>query len=182
MLAQIGVVPHQVSPADIDETPIKGETPRAYVLRMATEKAVTAHGNGSGGDFYLAADTIVALGRRLLGKPKDEDEARRFLQKLSGRRHRVFTAIALIAPDSPRPKTRVVASIVRFNRLSESAIADYLQSGEWQGKAGGYGIQGYGARHIAWMQGSYTAIVGLPLFETSQVLAGAGFPISAPNP
>jgi septum formation protein len=181
LLAQIGITPHQVLAADIDETLLKRESSRAYVLRLAVEKAVAVAALASA-DFYLAADTVVAVGRRILGKPKTAADAKKFLQLLSGRRHRVLTALALITPDDDAPRTRVVVSAVKFKRLSEAAIADYLASGEWQGKAGGYAIQGYAARHIAWIEGSYTGIVGLPLFETSQILAGSGFPIIAPLP
>lgn len=178
LLAQIGITPDEITPADIDETPIKGERPRAYALRMAAEKAaVIAPLHRL--DYCLAADTVVALGQRILGKPADRDEARRFLTQLSGRRHQVLTAVAITAPEAPHPTTRLVTSIVKFNRLSPGMIEDYLDGGEWQGKAGGYAVQGYAARHIAWMQGSYTGIVGLPLFETSQLLTGAGYPITA---
>ncbi|MCE2516542.1 MAG: septum formation protein Maf [Alphaproteobacteria bacterium] len=178
LLAQIGITPDEILPADIDETPHQAETPRAYAIRMAAEKVAVIAGQLPQ-DYCLAADTVVALGRRILGKPEDHNEARKFLDQLSGRRHQVLTALAVTAPHDPRPKTRLVTSIVKFNRLSDALIDDYLNCGEWQGKAGGYGVQGYAARHIAWMQGSYTGIVGLPLFETSQLLTGAGYPIKA---
>ena len=179
LLAQLGITPDAIVPADIDEAPALGEAPRAYAMRMATEKlaVVTAANPGA---YCLAADTVVALGRRSLGKPTDADEAQKFLRLLSGRRHDVITAIAVSAPNDLAPKTRISTSTVKFNRLSDEMIADYLASDDWQGKAGGYGIQGYAARYIAWMQGSYTGVVGLPLFETSQLLSGLGYPISAP--
>lgn len=177
LLAQIGITPDQIIPADIDETPAHRERPRDYVLRMAREKhaAIAA-------DFpdqcCLAADTVVCLGARILGKPEDEDDARRFLTSLSGRRHRVMTAIALSGPSansSANPATRLVTSSVKFARLDQTQIDDYIAAGEWQGKAGGYGIQGQAARHIQWIEGSYTSIVGLPCFEVSQLLRGLGF-------
>ena len=185
LLAQLGIAPEAIIPADIDETPALGETPRAYAKRMASEKLAVV--TAARPDAYcLAADTVVAVGRRILGKPNDADEAKNFLTLLSGRRHHVITAIAVSAPNHSAsnhsgPKTRLSISTVKFNRLSDEMIADYLASNDWQGKAGGYGIQGYAARYIAWMQGSYTGVVGLPLFETSQLLVGLGYPISAPT-
>lgn len=185
LLAQIGITPHKICPADIDETPHDGELPRAYARRMAAEKvALVASDHHQ--HYCLAADTVVAMGRRILGKPADANEAKLFLEKLSGRRHQVITSVALTAPSKNVAdldiRVRLSASTVKFNRLNAEHIADYIASGEWQGKAGGYGIQGYAARHIAWMEGSYTGVVGLPLFETSQLLSGLGFAINAqPN-
>lgn len=180
LLAQLGITPEAIIPADIDEAPAKDEAPRAYAMRMAVEKLAVV--TAARPDAYcLAADTVVALGRRILGKPNDADEAKKFLTLLSGRRHHVMTSIAVSVPNDPAPKTRLSISTVKFNRLSDEMIADYLASDDWQGKAGGYGIQGYAARYIAWMQGSYTGVVGLPLFETSQLLTGVGYPISAPK-
>ncbi len=180
LLAQIGVIPTKVTPSDIDETPTPSELPRIYALRMAQEKLQAIVTTTPLGAYYLSADTVVAVGRRILGKPQDADMAELFLRKLSGRRHQVLTAVAVLAPQDGGIKTRVSATTVKLARLSDAAIKDYIASGEWQGKAGGYGIQGYAARHVAWIQGSYTGVVGLPLFETSQLLAGLGYPITAP--
>ncbi len=178
LLAQIGITPADVVPADIDETPHKGEHPRHYVMRMAAEKraAIAAAYHDS---FCLAADTVVCLGQRILGKPADEAEARNFLKLLSGRRHRVLTALNLsspIQPDGTTPSTaRISVSSVKFMRMDTAAIDAYITTGEWQGKAGGYGIQGAAAQYIQWMDGSYTGIVGLPCFETAQCLKGLGY-------
>jgi septum formation protein len=179
LLAQIGIVPEVVDPAEIDETPRKGELPGPYVLRLARAKAETVRPQHSGA-FILAADTIVACGRRILGKPENEVMARQFLALLSGRRHRVHGGIAVISPGG-RVVTRHVESQVRFKRFSEDELAAHLASGEWRGKAGGYAIQGYGAMLVAWMQGSYSNVVGLPLFETAQLLHGLGYQWSGPR-
>jgi septum formation protein len=178
LLSLIGITPDAVIPADIDELPLEGERPRQYVMRMATEKhAVVAKDHPT--SFCLAADTVVCLGHRIFGKPEGEAEARTFLKTLSGRRHRVITAIAISTPfdddQFPQATTRLVDASVKFSRLHETAIDDYIATGEWQGKAGGYAIQGYAARYIQWMGGSYTGIVGLPCFEVAQVLTGLGY-------
>ncbi|MEO1611225.1 MAG: nucleoside triphosphate pyrophosphatase [Pseudomonadota bacterium] len=172
LLAQIGVTPDEVRPADIDETPQKGELPRAYALRLAEEKARAIDAD----DLILTADTVVAVGRRILEKPVDEAEAIKFLLLLSGRRHRVITGVAL--RHGERVWTRRVESQVKFKRLSDDEISAYIRSGEWRGKAGGYAIQGIGAAFIPWMQGSYTAVVGLPLTEVAGLLQGAGYPVT----
>ena len=173
LLAQVGIVPDHVDPAAIDETPLPRELPPAHVARLALAKAeaVRPHHNDA---FILAADTVVACGRRILGKPADEAAARRFLTLLSGRRHRVYGGVAVIAPDG-RVGTRRVVSQVALKRLADSELSAYLATGEWQGKAGGYAIQGRGALLVSWMQGSYSNVVGLPLFETAQLLAGLGY-------
>ncbi|MBU2998344.1 septum formation protein Maf [Roseovarius nubinhibens] len=173
LLAQIGVVPDDIRPADIDETPQSRELPRPYCLRMACEKAraVTA----GEGDIVLAADTTVALGRRILGKPEDEAQARGFLAAMSGRRHRVITAVAL--RKGARLWHRDVVTSVRMKSLSQDEIDGYIATGDWQGKAGGYGIQGPAGALIPWIGGSFTAVVGLPLAETSALLQAAGYPI-----
>ncbi len=170
LLAQIGVIPDAVAPADIDETPRKGELPRRYVLRMAEEKSAAAHAPEA---LTLAADTVVSVGRRILGKPADEAEAAAFLALLSGRRHRVATAVALRLGE--RLWTRQVETHVRFKRLSHAETAAYLASSEWRGKAGGYAIQGIAAAFIPAINGSYTNVVGLPLTETANLLTGAGY-------
>lgn len=170
LLRQIGITPSAICPADIDETPLRDEPPRDYTRRMAREKLQVLHQGQS--DVCLCADTTVAVGRRILGKPTDRDEAARFLSLMSGRRHRVMTAIAIGTPQ--RTVEKLVESIVRFRPLTHSEIAAYLDSDEWQGKAGGYAIQGRAAAFIPWIQGSFTSIVGLPLAETATMLAGFG--------
>ncbi len=172
LLAQIGVVPDAVMPADIDETPLKSELPRVYVARIALAKANAVQGDG----LILAADTTVAVGRRILGKPQDSAEAVKFLMLLSGRRHRVITSVALRLKD--RIWQRTVETSVKFKRLSDTELSGYLRSMEWQGKAGGYAIQGLGAAFIPAINGSYTNVVGLPLAETANLLSGAGYALT----
>jgi septum formation protein len=171
LLAQIGVVPDQVRPADIDETPHRGELPRPYAERLAQEKAAAACVPGS---FTLAADTVVALGRRILPKAADAAEVRACLALLSGRRHHVLTAIVLCGPDGKR-SARTVDSVVGFSRLTEAQIDAYVAGGEGEGKAGGYAVQGHAAAFVRFLSGSYTGVVGLPLFETAQLLRGQGW-------
>jgi septum formation protein len=173
LLAQVGILPDAVDPAEIDETPFKTELPAPYVLRVAQAKAAVVAPRHPDA-FVLAADTIVACGRRILGKPEDEKAARRFLALLSGRRHRVYGGVAVITPDG-RVATRRVVSQVAFKRLSDSELVAYLAAGEWRGKAGAYAIQGHGATLVSWMQGSYSNVVGLPLFEVAQLLTGLGY-------
>jgi len=169
LLAQIGVVPDAVIPADIDETPFKAELPRVYAGRLAQEKAAAVHANG----LVLAADTVVAVGRRILEKPSDAAEAGRFLRLLSGRRHRVITGVALRNGD--KIVSKQVETAVRFKHMSEAEISMFIASGEWQGKAGGYGIQGLASAFIPWVNGSYSNVVGLPLAEVSNMLCSAGY-------
>lgn len=169
LLAQIGVVPASVVAPEIDETPGKTELPRLLALRLARAKAAAVVGA-----YVLAADTVVACGRRVLPKAEDEGTARRCLALLSGRRHRVLTAVVLRSPDG-RTAERVCESAVTFARLSDAQMAAYLASGEWRGKAGGYAIQGLAAAHIRALSGSYSNVVGLPLFETAQLLRGLGY-------
>jgi septum formation protein len=173
LLRQVGLMPDCIDPADIDETPRRGELPPAHAMRLAQEKARAVIPRHPGA-YVLAADTVVACGRRILPKTEDEASARSCLELLSGRRHRVHGAIALVSPDG-RLVTRRVESQVAFKRLSEAEIAAYLRTGEWQGKAGGYAIQGRAAALIRWVSGSYSNVVGLPLFETVQLLAGRGY-------
>jgi septum formation protein len=163
-------VPGAVRPADIDETPLKGEEARAYARRMAREKAMAVP--AAPGEAVLAADTVVSAGRRILGKPESEAEAKAFLRILSGRRHRVITAIAVRAGD--KLWERQAETVLKMKRLSEAEIAAYIACGEWRGKAGGYGIQGRAAAFIPWLQGSHSAVVGLPLAETAALLRAAG--------
>jgi septum formation protein len=170
LLAQLGLTPAAIRPADIAEDPLPRETPLAYVSRLAREKSLAvAIGTD---EVLLTADTTVALGRRTLGKPADEAEAAAFLFALSGRRHRVITAIAVRHGDTLRLRTSETA--VRVKRLSDSEVNGYLASGEWRGKAGGYAIQGLFAAFVPWLQGSYSGVMGLPLHETAHLLAAAG--------
>lgn len=173
LLAQIGVVPDAVLPPDIDETPFKGELPRPYCARMAAQKAAAVPSGPE--DVVLCADTTVALGRRILGKPADAGEAAAFLTLLGGRRHEVITALAVRR--GARLWTREVVSVVKFKRLSDVELNGYLASGEWQGKAGGYGIQGLAGAFVPWIQGSFTGVVGLPVAETATLLHAAGWPL-----
>ncbi len=173
LLKQIAVTPADIIAADIDETPRPGETPRDYVARLAIEKA-NAVAATSRASFVLAADTAVACGRRILPKAENEETARDCLALLSGRAHRVFTGVALAKPDGAAV-SRLVETRVKVRRLSPADVDTYLRSGEWNGKAGGYGIQGLFAKHVVSIVGSYTNIVGLPLYETANMLAGAGY-------
>lgn len=173
LLAQIGITPSDIIPADIDETPIKGELPRDLALRLARAKA-EAIASASEGAYILAADTVVACGRRVLDKALNEDEARAHLTLLSGRRHHVYGGIAIVTPNGG-VLTRLVDTVVQFKRLSVSDIQEYLESGEWEGKAGGYAIQGRAAAYIKFMQGSYSNVVGLSLYDIMQLLDGNGF-------
>ena len=173
LLAQIGLEPDRIDPADIDERPLADEPPRRLALRLAREKAAAA-AERSPNAFVLAADTVVALGRRLLGKAEDEAEARAWLGLLSGRAHRVFTGVAVLAP-SGRSGARVAEARVHFKRLTDAEVDAYIAAGEWRGKAGAYAIQGRAGGFVTAIQGSYSAIVGLPLYETRALLDGVGF-------
>jgi septum formation protein len=173
LLRQIGIVPDWIDPAEIDETPRRGEDPPGYALRLAVEKLQAVMPRHPGA-YILAADTVVACGRRILPKPADEAGARSCLTLISGRRHRVHSGVALASPDG-RPTLRRVESRVAVKRLSDDEIAAYLATGEWRGKAGGYAIQGRAAAFIRFVSGSYSNVVGLPLFETAQLLAGRGY-------
>ncbi len=170
-MRQVGLEPAEIDPADIDESPGAGELPRAYAVRMARAKlaAVACRHRGA---IVLAADSVVACGRRILPKAETEAEARACLALLSGRRHRVLGGLAVARPDGT-VRTRLVETVVRFKRLEAAEIDDYLQSGEWRGKAGGYAIQGRAARFVASLSGSYSNVVGLPLFETVGLLKAA---------
>lgn len=173
LLAQLGVSPIAIRPPDIDEDPRKAELPRDYVNRIAAEKvaAIIAGDN----EVVLCADTTVALGRRIMGKPTNIGEAAAFLYALSGRRHKVITAVAVKRGD--RIWQKDVQSTVAMKQLSDVEVNAYLASGDWQGKAGGYAIQGPAGAFIPWINGSYTGIVGLPLTETAGLLTAAGFPL-----
>ena len=174
LIARLGLTPDGIAPADIDETPAKGELPRDYAKRMAREKAEAAASSDS---FVLAGDTVVAAGRRILPKAEDEATARKCLELLSGRRHRVLSAIALRDPDG-KMRERLSETVVMFKRLSPEEIDAYIASGEWDGKAGGYAIQGLAEGLISRIQGSHSAVVGLPLYETRALLKAAGFDIA----
>lgn len=173
LIARLGIVPARIAAADIDETPARGELPRVYAARMAREKAEAVAAPGA---HILAGDTVVALGRRVLPKAEDEATVRQCLQLMSGRRHRVLSAIALKSPDGSLHE-RLSETIVRFKPLSTAEIDAYVAGGEWHGKAGGYAIQGSAEGLIAWISGSHSGVVGLPLFETRAVLKAAGFAI-----
>ena len=173
LLATLGVSPDRIAPPDIDEAPRKGELPRPYCNRITAEKLAVVEADRA--DLVLCADTTVALGRRILGKPADAGEARAFLSLLSGRRHRVITSVAVTVHEKVWQKD--VVSAVRMKRLSPSEIDGYLSTGDWQGKAGGYAIQGPAGAFIPWISGSYSAIMGLPLAETAGLLQAAGYNI-----
>ena len=175
LLRQIGIVPDQIDPADIDETPRPGELPPGHVLRLAETKARAVMPRHPGA-FILAADTVVACGRRILPKAEDVATARACLTLLSGRRHRVYGGVALALPAGDIALRRVFSQVA-FKRLSEAEMRAYLDSGEWQGKAGGYAIQGLAGALIPWVAGSYSNVVGLPLYETAQLFAGRGYRI-----
>ena len=173
LLAQLGLTPDAVRAPDIDESPNHAEKPRDYVRRMALEKAQASV--CAVGEVVLCADTTVAVGRRILGKPVDAAEAEAFLRLMSGRRHKVITAIAVKTPETIRVKD--VVSDVKMKRLSDAEIAGYLATDDWRGKAGGYAIQGPASAFIPWISGSYAAVVGLPLLETANLLQAAGIRI-----
>ena len=173
LLARIGVVPDAVIPAEIDESVRKGELPAPYACRMAAGKAAAVAGEGA---LVLAADTVVAAGRLILPKALSEESARRSLALLSGRRHRVLTAVTLI-DNQGQARHRLSTSIIAFKRLSEAELAAYLASGEWHGKAGGYAIQGRAEALVRFLSGSHSGVVGLPLYETRALLRAAGFPL-----
>jgi septum formation protein len=173
LLARIGVVPDAVRPAEIDETPADGELPAPYACRMAAEKAAAAAA-ADPGSLVLAADTVVAVGRRILPKTEREEEARACLALLSGRRHRVLSAVATVEPDGTA-RHRLSTTIVAFKRLSTEEVEAYLNSDEWRGKAGGYAIQGRAEALVRFVSGSHSGVVGLPLFETRALLRAAGY-------
>jgi septum formation protein len=173
LLAQIGIVPDVVDPAAVDETPRRHEAPEALARRLARGKALAVAPRYAGA-FVLAADTVVALGRRVLGKPADAGEAAAFLRRLSGRRHRVIGAVCVVDPQGAA-HDRLAVTAVRFKRLAQEEISRYLVGGEWHDKAGGYAIQGRAASWVPWIGGSYSNVVGLPLHETAMLLEGLGW-------
>ncbi len=171
LLRQAGIEPDRIVSTDIDETPLADETPRRLAVRLALAKARVAH---QGGQFTLAADTVVCVGRRILPKAETENQARDCLTLLSGRAHRVLSAVALIGPDG-RIAQRLSETRLHFKRLTARELEDYLAGGEWRGKAGGYGVQGRAGGFVIDLSGSYTGVVGLPLYETLCLLDGLGF-------
>ncbi|MGQ9371901.1 Maf family protein, partial [Azospirillum sp. A39] len=178
LLRQIGVIPDAVDPADIDESPLPRELPPRHAARLAAAKAQAVAARHPGA-WVLAADTVVAAGRRILPKAESEPQARACLGLLSGRRHRVYGGVALVAPASDgqpgRTLERVVRTDVAFKALAAEEVESYVASGEWHGKAGGYAIQGRAAAYVRWIGGSYSNVVGLPLFEVAGLLRGSGF-------
>lgn len=173
LLRQIGLTPDAVEAADLDEAPLPHETPRQLALRLAQAKAAHVAARAPGA-YVLGADTVVAVGRRVLPKAEDEREVRDCLRLLSGRAHRVLTGVAVVAPGG-RTAARLVESRIHFKRLSDADVAAYLACGEGIGKAGGYAIQGHAGALVISLQGSYSGVVGLPLYETANLLAGLGF-------
>jgi septum formation protein len=181
LLNQGGIEPDQLMPSDVDELPVKGELPRAYATRLARAKADSAleairRSDELRGSFIVAADTVVAVGRRILPKAELLDEAAQCLRLLSGRNHRVYSGVCVVTPREAF-RQRLVETRVRFKRLSQEDLEAYLASGEWRGKAGGYAIQGLAGLFVVKIVGSYTNVVGLPLYETAVLLAGEGYPV-----
>ncbi|MGB0908644.1 MAG: Maf family protein [Maricaulaceae bacterium] len=173
LLSQIGVTPDDICPADINEDPIEGELPRPHALRLAQEKALRISADHAG-SIIIAADTVVGVGRRILPKTEIETEARQCLNLMSGRAHRVFTGVCVISADGTA-RTRVSETRLKMKRLSPAEIEAYIECGEWKGKAGGYGIQGRAGAFIHALSGSYTGVVGLPVYETRQLLLASGY-------
>lgn len=181
LLQQIGIEPDALLPADVDETPLRREKPRELARRLARDKAEAARRVAEGreelkGGYVLAADTVVAVGRRILPKAEIVEEAAACLRLLSGRPHRVYTGVCLIAPNGA-VRERMVETRLRFKRLGQDELERYLASGEWRGKAGGYAIQGLAGSFVTKLQGSYPGVVGLPLYETAALLEGEGYPV-----
>jgi septum formation protein len=174
LLARIGVTPARIASPDIDETPLKGEIPRVYALRLAEQKARAVAREAD--EIVLAGDTTVAVGRRILQQASDAAMQRQFLELLSGRRHHVLSAVCVIDTHG-QVRTRISDTIVRFKRLSEAEIISYIESGEGIGKAGGYAIQGRAEALVDWMAGSHSGVIGLPLYETRALLRAAGYPV-----
>ena len=174
LLARIGLEPARIAAPDIDETPLKGELPRAYVARLAESKARAV--DRAADEVVLAGDTTVAVGRRILEKPADEADLRRMLGLLSGRRHHVYSGVCVVAADD-RPRVRVADTVVAFKRLTPAEIDWYVASGEGMGKAGGYAIQGKAEMFVRFLSGSHSNVVGLPIFETRALLTSAGVPL-----
>ena len=173
LLSQVGIKPDAVIPADIDETLLKGELPHKFAARLSQEKCAKIAAQNPGA-FVIAADTVVACGRRVLDKPTDEADARRILRALSGRRHKVYGGICVASPDG-KMKSRLCETVVSFRRLSEADIAAYINGKDWERKAGGYAIQGMAATFVKFLSGSYTNVIGLSLYDTVQLLNSLGY-------
>ena len=173
LLKTIGVIPDKIVPSNIDEIPEKNEKPRDFVLRMSKEKALDVSKNFPN-SFILSGDTIVACGRRIIGKPSDRDNAKQILNLLSGRRHQVLSAITLIKPDK-NEVSKIVITRVKFSRLNQNALNAYLDTNEWKGKAGGYAIQGSASSFIPWINGSYSSVMGFPMNEVNNLLNSSGW-------
>lgn len=179
LLRQINAVPDKVLPTDIDETPLPSEKPKDLVKRLSQQKAEAAS-NQNPDFFVLAADTVVACGQKILDKPENEEQAKKYLKKLSGRRHRVYGGITMITPEK-RVFTRSCVTLVQFKPLSDGDIKTYIESGEWEGKAGGYAIQGLAGAFIKHLSGSYSNVVGLSLYDTMKILESSGLTLEALN-
>jgi len=173
LLKQIGIVPDKVVPAKIEEKPSKSEKPRDFVIRMSKEKSLNVS-NQYKDSYVLSGDTIVAIGRRIIGKPSNKAEAENYLKLLSGRRHRVLSAVTLITPDN-KEMTKVTVTRVKFSRLNKNDLLEYIKTNEWKGRAGGYAIQGKASAFIPWINGSYTGIVGFPVNEVKNLLSSSGW-------
>jgi len=179
LLQQIGIEPTEICPADIDETPLNGELPRDLALRLSLGKAQAISKNNAD-KFIIAADTVVAVGRRILPKAESKDQALECLKLISGRRHHVYGGICVIT-DNAKIITRLCDTVVKFKTLTSQEIDEYIDSGEWEGKAGGYAVQGLAAAYISFLQGSYSNVVGLSLYDTMQILRGNGFFQASPK-
>lgn len=173
LIALLDITPDQIISPDVDETPLKGESPRDYVKRVAIAKAQAGHAQAPDA-YVLAADTTLEKNRKIISKPEDKDDARRMLMSYSGKRHRALTAVCVIAPDG-RMASTIVTTRISFKRLMPQEVEAYLLSDEWEGKAGGYDIRGKAAKFIKFLSGSYTNVVGLPLYETESLIRGLGF-------
>ena len=173
LLKKINIVPDKVVPAKIEETPNKSEKPKDFVIRMSKQKALNVSQQYKD-SYVLSGDTIVSVGRRIIGKPSNKAEAENYLNLLSGRRHRVFSAVTLITPDN-KEKTKVTLTRVKFSRLNKNDLLEYIKTNEWKGRAGGYAIQGKASAFIPWINGSYTGIVGFPVNEIKNLLSSSGW-------
>lgn len=173
LLASVGLTPDEIASPDVDESPLKGENPREYVKRIAILKARTIHSQNPQA-YVLAADTIVEMGHKIILKAQDQEEAALILKRLSGRRHRVYTGVCVLSPEG-KEAYKVVLTRLSFKRLTSDELEEYIASGEWEGKAGAYAIQGQASKFVKFISGSYTNVMGLPLYETDCLLKGLGF-------
>jgi septum formation protein len=173
LLTSIGLIPSKVISPDVDETPLKKEDPREYVKRIAQKKAHAVHSQCSDA-YVLAADTILEMGRKIILKAQDREEARLILKNLSGRRHRIYTGVCILSPEG-KEACRIVLTRISFKRFTDQELDEYVASNEWEGKAGAYAIQGMASKFVKFISGSYSNVVGLPLYETDCLLKGLGF-------